>query len=1046
MKKKNENRMSLTQNQLLLWTGQQLNPDTPLYNMVMTYEIESAISIPHFKLAFQKLVDKSDVLRSVFELEGEEPVQKYLPAIAYELIIIDFSNENNPRATFSDWSQQRAKHQFDISQCLFDCVLIKLAENHYIWYLNQHHLITDGWSTSIIFSKVSDFYTRAIQEDLTVVEEFPSYQKFITYTQETKKSPKGKEISNHWEEKQKEFPQNQITPYHKKDIVLRTASERLLIKLGKERSEKIRELANIKGIRTWTIDLTLYNIFLTVLYAYIYRITGQKSIVIGSPTHNRTSKNFKDTIGFFVETFPLLVGIEEEESFISLLKKVQIESNSFIKNAQAGASTPEMNRCFNVFFNYINATNTNFNGTPVVTNWVHPGHHDPRHHIRLHVHDFDTTGEIQLYFDLNTHIFDAQKQEETTEHFLKLLDAFIKNKDANLKNVNLITESETLRIKQWNNTITPYPKDETLLSKFKTQVKQTPDEIALVFEGKTLTYKEFDQKSNQVANFLLEREIKTNDIIAISIDRSLEMMIYIYGIIKSGATYLPIDTSIPPERLSFILRDSNTKILFYDHNNVSKDLLTITDGFKIAAINNKILSLNSNTPEVAITPDDLAYIIYTSGSTGEPKGVKCHHRGICNRLNWMNEDYPITKNDTLIQKTPITFDVSLLELFWPFQIGAKLIIESPNGHKDPEKLIQTIQDNKVTIIHFVPSMLNIFLETQNIKDCISLQRIFCSGEALSASSVARAFEQLNIELHNLYGPTEASVEVTSWHCKKDELSASIPIGNPVANTHIYILDKNLNPLPIGTPGELYIGGVQVANGYLNRENLSKKHFLKDPFSENPNGMMYKTGDLARYRDDGAIQYVGRIDNQVKVRGLRIELGEIEKVIEKYTNISQAIVIVDEQENLIAYYTGEKLNEDDIINVLENKLPLYMVPSYFMYLTHFELLSSGKVDRKKLPKYDITAKIGNSNIAAAPETEIEEIILEVWKEVLEIKKIGIHENFIRVGGNSLLAISITSRLKSILELDISITDMFNYPTISTYAQHVEHNIEQLLNEF
>ena len=1035
--------ISLTQSQRLLWIGQELNPESPMYNMVMTYEIEDAISTNHFKLAFEELVEKSDALRYVFEMKEGEPFQRCLPKIDYDLKFIDFSDEEHPKEAYSIWEKQHVQIQFDLKTCAFDCALIKLSKNHFIWYTNLHHLITDGWSSTIMFTNMSDLYAKAVQNDLDNVEHFPLYQDFVSYNQDIIKQNKNKAVLNFWKEKQKEFPSPPLL-YNKKNVLLDTASSRLHIKLGKARTQKINDLATIKGVRGWSLDLTLYNIFLTTLFAYMHRVSGQEKLVIGSPTHNRTSKKFKNTVGYFVETFPLQTEIEDEETFLSLLKKVQIESNSFLKNAQVGASSAELNRDFNVFFNYINTANSNFNGANVKTSWVHSGHTDPRHHIRLHVHDFDNSGEIQLYFDLNTKVFDAEKQNDVSKHFLKVLDAFIKNHFQEINTVNLITETEISKIKTWNNTAVEYPKGETLLSKFENQVLKTPNQVALIFEETALSYKSLDEKSNQVAHFLIQKGIKKNDIIAVSFERSLEMMIYIYGIIKTGAAYLPIATDIPSERLKFILNDANTKILFYNHKNIDDSVLSTANCFDVETIEQEVSLLGVTSNSIKILPDDLAYIIYTSGSTGEPKGVMCHHEGICNRLNWMNNDYPISGDDTFIQKTPITFDVSVWELFWPLQEGAKLVIEVPEGHKNPDKLIQTIQQYQVTNIHFVPSMLNVFIQNENVENCQSLKRIFCSGEVLSVPIVEKTHEKLNVEVHNLYGPTEASVDVTSWYCKKEELLNDIPIGKPVANTQLYILDEKLNQLPIGLKGELYIAGKQVAKGYLNREALANKRFVKNIFSDDSSAKMYKTGDLARYRNDGVIEYHGRIDNQIKLRGLRIELGDIEKNIEKITSVSQAIVNVDKQDNLVAYYTGEVIEESKVVSMLKQQLPQYMIPRYFMHLEHFELLSSGKVNRKKLPLHDTSIKLQNTETKITPRNEIEEIIYEVWKEVLRLQQIGVYENFIQIGGNSLSAISITSRLKATFELNLLITDVFNYPTIAAYADNIERVITKLLD--
>lgn len=1036
--------LPLTKSQSLLWLGQEMNPESPMYNMVMTYEINGEISPSHFKIAFQKLVSQSDALRSVFVLENGVPKQKYLTAIHYDLEFIDFSSDNHPKEKYKIWEKERVHILFDLQKCLFDCVLIKLSDTNFIWYINQHHLITDGWSTTNVFSQMSNLYEKTLQNEIDAVEEFPKYKDYVSYCEEITNSGKTAEASKHWQKKLSSFiPTKPL--YFKKDIPLKTDSERSLIKLGNERTLKIKEFANQKGIRGWTLDATLYNIFLTALFSFLHRVTGQENLIIGSPIHNRTSKKFKKTIGLFIETFPLQIHIEEAETFISLFKKIQIESNIFLKNAQVGTSSPDLNRNFNTLFNYINAANNQFNGHLVNTEWVHSGHTDPRHHLRLHVHDFDNSGEIQLYFDLNTNVFNEEERTLLPQHFLSVVDAFINNHSQNINSVPIITETETNKIATWNNTAVQYPEDETLLTKFESQVQKTPNAVALIFENKKLTYQELENKSNQIARFLINKNVKKGDIVTISMERSLEMMICIYGTLKAGAVYLSVDTTIPEERLNFIIKDAQSKILFYNHNTISDAVKKHIDCYKTSVIEEEVSRLDITSNTIKIYPEDLAYIIYTSGSTGEPKGVKCHHKGICNRLNWMNADYPLTSKDVLLQKTPITFDVSVWELFWPLQTGASLVIEKPEGHKNPERLIETIRNYQVTVIHFVPSMLNVFVQTEGIQNCSSLNKIFSSGEALSAATVKKAYNLLDVNIYNLYGPTEASIDVTSWLCEKNTDVQSIPIGKPIANTKLYIVDEFMNLAPIGIPGELYISGAQVAQGYLNRETLTKKHFLKDVFSGDAQSKMYKTGDLVKYRFDGVIEYLGRIDNQIKLRGQRIELGEIEKSIEKHLSISQAIVSLDAQNNLVAHYTGTQIDANEIMALLENSLPLYMVPSQYIFLTKFDLSTSGKIDRKKLLLDYPTSKIIAEKTRIAPQNEIEEIIHTVWRNVLKIDEIGIHENFIRIGGNSLDAISITSRLKEVLELEVSINDVFNYPNIQSYAKYIEEVITKLLDE-
>ncbi|MBX2814595.1 MAG: amino acid adenylation domain-containing protein [Saprospiraceae bacterium] len=1034
----------LTQNQNLLWIGQQINPKSPMYNMIMSYEIAGPVSFSDFCIAFDHVVAQNDALRTVFILKNKIPIQRFLPAIDYEVVFEDFSGHTHPRDAYAQWQEERVVQLFNLEKCLFDCALIKIAEDRYIWYINQHHLITDGWSTAVLFKQVEEAYKNSKAETTKFIDP-ESYISFLNFEQETKQKAKFDSTLEYWENKRLTFPSPPAL-YHLTTLKLETNSRRLHKSLGRERTAKINALANQEGIKGWSADLTLYNIFLTALFSFVYRISDQEHLVIGSPTHNRVKKSFRDALGYFVETFPLSTIVEEDETFASLLKKVQTESNGFLKHAQVGASSADLNRDFNVFFNYTHAQNTSFDGAAVSTSWVHSGHTDPRHHIRFHVHDFDNTGQIQLYFDLNTGIFNAEMQELVPQHFLHLLDAFIEDPSQKIGTAALITQTEINQIALWNDTKVDFP-EESLLTKFQRQVAQSPHAVALVYEGQSLTYQALDEKSSQMARFLQSKGADQNDVIAISMDRSLEMMISIYGIIKLGASYLPVDVCTPEERLQFILQDANVKALCYNHRGVPASILEQFECYHVADVEEQISQFDKTRLSLSSSPDDLAYIIYTSGSTGEPKGVKCHHEGICNRLQWMNRQYPISSEDVFLQKTPITFDVSVWELFWPLQHGATLVIESPQGHMNPRKLIESITQHQVSHIHFVPSMLNVFNQAEGIEQCTSLKRIFCSGEALSLPIVKETYAKLPAEIHNLYGPTEACVDVSSWHCSRDNLSGPIPIGKPVANTRLYILDQALQPLPIGLKGELFIAGTQVAKGYLNRPLLTEDRFVKDIFSENPGEKMYRTGDLARYRNDGTIEYHGRLDNQIKLRGLRIELGEIESNIENVPSISQAVVAVDDQENLVAYYIGSEISDATIITTLERHLPAYMIPQFYMRLESFEHLSNGKVDRRKLPKHKtvegLSGSLVNSNVEP-PVTEIEEIVHAVWTEVLGIEAIGIHQNFIRIGGNSLDAISITSRLETMLELEVSIIDVFNYPTISSYAQNVEEVIIELLN--
>jgi len=436
----------------------------------------------------------------------------------------------------------------------------------------------------------------------------------------------------------------------------------------------------------------------------------------------------------------------------------------------------------------------------------------------------------------------------------------------------------------------------------------------------------------------------------------------------------------------------------------------------------------------------MAYIIYTSGSTGKPKGVINEHKGIVNRLLWMQEKYQLTEADRVMQKTPFTFDVSVWEFFWPLQTGASIIIAKPDGHKDNSYLAGLIKEKQITTLHFVPSMLQLFLEEDGVNSCTSLKRVFCSGEALKYDHKQRFFELLNAELHNLYGPTEAAVDVTYWQCRKDDPLKFVPIGYPVANTRIYILDPDLQPVPAGCSGELHIGGIQVARGYLNRKELTEKKFIPDPFSKAPGAKLYKTGDLARFLPDGSIEYIGRIDFQVKIRGLRVELGEIENRISEYPGIAQNVVIVFEDtpgnQLLVSYYTENPLLEIDTVKLrkfLQNILPDYMVPQHFIKLDSIPLSSNGKIDRKALPSPSFERK--TNAIYIEPRSKEEIIIADVWKELLMLDKVGIDDSFFDLGGHSLLLIRMLIKLKSHFERELCIIDFFRYPSIRKLGEYL-----------
>jgi amino acid adenylation domain-containing protein len=635
-------------------------------------------------------------------------------------------------------------------------------------------------------------------------------------------------------------------------------------------------------------------------------------------------------------------------------------------------------------------------------------------------------------------------------HLKTLLENIAKNPDRSLSSLPILTYTERHRLLiEWNKTQVEYPQHHCLHHLFEAQVERTPDAVAVRFEEQDLTYRELNNKANQLARHLRKLGVEPETLVGVYMERSLEMVISLYGILKAGGAYVPLDPEYPPNRVAFMVKDTQAPVLL-----TQKRLETSLPEHEA-----KVICLDSSWETIAsestgnlnntTTAENIAYVIYTSGSTGRPKGVMNYHRGICNRLLWMQDEYRLTGDDRVLQKTPFSFDVSVWEFFWPLLVGARLVVARPGGHKDSGYLVRVIVEQEITTLHFVPSMLQLFLEDMDVEKCRSLKRVICSGEALPYDLQNRFFARLGAELHNLYGPTEAAVDVSYWECQRESKLMTVPIGRPVANTQLYILDRHLDPVPIGVAGELHIGGVQVARGYLNRPKLTKEKFIPDPFNENPTARLYKTGDLARFLPDGDIEFLGRIDHQVKIRGNRIELGEIESVLGTHPSIKQAVVLAREDDpgemRLVAYLVTSSHQKPDIPQLrshLETTLPDFMIPSTFVTLEVMPLLTNGKVNRQALPKpSNKRPELGHAYVP--PRDELERYLSEYWCNIIKLDRVGIHDHFFELGGNSLQAARFINRLQQDLGENIYIVSIFEAPTIAEYAKFLQTDYSSVI---
>jgi amino acid adenylation domain-containing protein len=594
---------------------------------------------------------------------------------------------------------------------------------------------------------------------------------------------------------------------------------------------------------------------------------------------------------------------------------------------------------------------------------------------------------------------------------------------------------------QWNDTARDYGREARIHRLIEEQAAATPDAIALEFEGQILSYAEMNRRANQLARVLRKKGVGPDVLVGVFSERSFEMVLTLLAILKAGGAYVPLDPAYPAERLAHMLEDARASLVLAQQHLARQLPAQATDVHLLDPSWAAYANEAGDDHEDVGTPRNLAYVIFTSGSTGRPKGAMNEHRGVCNRLLWLQERFGLAADDRVMQKTAISFDPSVREFFWPLLAGARLVIARPEGHRDPAYLVDLIRKRQITHLQFVPSMLRVFLEEQGVESCTSLKRVLCSGEALTRELQERFFARLpGAELHNLYGPTECSMTVGHWACQRGDGRLTVPIGRPGANARLHVLDTALRPVPIGAPGELHIGGIQVGRGYAGRPDLTAERFIKDPFSDVPEACLYKTGDLARHLQDGAIEYLGRIDDQIKFLGFRVELGEIEATLETHPAVAQSAVVVREDDpgdqRLVAYVQarGAGASASALKEYLSRKLPPYMVPGAFVFVQVLPLTASGKVDRKALPASGRSGSSGSTYVA--PRTPTEETLASIWAEVLKLERIGVEDDFFELGGHSLLAMRVVSRVREALDVDLSMRDLFTAPTVQSLSAVIE----------
>jgi arthrofactin-type cyclic lipopeptide synthetase B len=805
-------------------------------------------------------------------------------------------------------------------------------------------------------------------------------------------------------------------------------------------AQRLRSQARLLGV-------SVASLFHLAWARVLAATSGQERVVFGTVLLGRMQggAGADRGLGMFINTLPLRVDVDESnvragvKATHARLSALLAHEHASLALAQRCSGVAAPSPLFSAMLNYRhsdsearqNAKRESLQGIESLA-----GEERTNYPLTLNVDDLGSG--FQLTVMTPSRIGAARIGQFMQNALVALAEALEQTPQQPLNRLTVLPDEERQALLfGLNATDVDYDLQQTLHGSFEAQVRRTPEAVAVVAGDQALSYTQLNERANRLARYLISLGVQVDSRVAICVERSLEMVIGLLAINKAGAAYVPLDPAYPPERLTYMLEDSAPAVVLV--HGATRALLGEISAAMVDLDQITWQSLSADNSQIpALTPQHSAYVIYTSGSTGQPKGVVNEHAGVVNRLLWMQDAYQLTAADSVLQKTPFSFDVSVWEFFWPLMTGARLVMAQPGGHKDPQYLSEVIEREHITTLHFVPSMLDVFLANSDTTRCDSVRQVMCSGEALPGSLVRRFKLQLpGSGLHNLYGPTEAAVDVSAWDCTGsiEQTPDNTPIGKPIANTRMYILDAQQQPVPQGVVGELYIAGVQVARGYLNRPELSAERFLDDPFQ--PGGRMYRTGDVARYRPDGNIEYLGRNDDQVKIRGLRIELGEIQARLARIEGVQEAVVLAREEvpgdKRLVAYYTGERLDIDLLRSHLLEHLPDYMVPAVFVHLAALPLSPNGKLDRKALPAPDQQSL--KTREYEAPVGEVEITLARLWAELLNVERVGRHDHFFELGGHSLLAVSLIGRLRQ-EGMEADVRGLFEQPTLAGYAAITE----------
>ena len=1034
---------ALTPSQLLVWLGATRHPDAPIYNMVTTFRLAGPLDATAFAQAWAAVIAEADALRSVFVDAGGVPRRRVLDDVGDALDdVVDLSGAAHPETALAAWLAARDRRVLDIATRCFDAALVKIGPASFVWYLDQHHLVADAWSTRLVFERTAAHYRR-LMTGAAVDAPPPPFEDYAAELGERIDSPRNAAALAHWRQLAQHADAGEPPALYGRTLAASaTASERVTVQLGTTRTRALETLIAEPAVRALNRDVTLFQVFATVTFALLHRASGQTRLLLGAPAMNRTTPRQRRTIGLVMEMFALGVEVAAGDSLAALYAKVREQTMSFLRHGRAGTGNARLIRNFAALLNFVPGVFPDFAGLPTEVEFRHAGAVEPHNALRVQVRDLAGSGALAVDFDFNEQAVPAPLRAIVTEQFLRLLDAFIDDRERALGALDLIGAGARERLLHTlNDNATPYPQL-PLHGLFELAAAARPDQAAVTHENRTLTYAELEGRANGLARALADRGVGAGERVALVLERGVDVVLGMLAALKAGAAYLPIDTELPAARRALLLEQGRPAAILWDG---SVALPSAVEDALPPVLRIETIASHERPPGAGRRTglDDPAYVLFTSGSTGTPKGVVCRHRGVVNLIADFERRRALGAGDPCSLWTGVGFDVSVWEIFAALTQGGTLHVVPTHLRSDARRLFDWMCEQAIASAYLPPFMLEDFCRwSEAAPGRLRLTRILVGVEPIPQRVLAGLMRALpGLHVVNGYGPTETTIcasfySVPAAPCE----DRRTPIGSALQNNRLYVLDPFGQPAPFGVPGELFVGGHGVALGYLDNPALTAERFVPDPFAPD-GGRMYRTGDRVRYLDDGTLEFLGRVDHQIKIRGHRVEPGEIERALTRFADVREALVVARELPGrgraLVAYLVPDETSGGTAesgsaawFERLRPLLPAYMIPAAYVTLACLPQTPSGKVDRGALPA-PAAASDARRSASRAPQTAAERALAAIWCEVLGHAAVGAEEHFIDLGGESIQALQITARARE-AGLIFTPGELFEHPTVAALA--------------